>query len=120
MDTNPIPGSTPPVTAPVVETPVPAAAPPVAAPAPDFTPAPLPPAIAPAPAKGNFMSRLFEDVSFTEVGFLILGSAAMFTVIYYYRQRIKKMREEENVTYQKIEEVKANVVSFMGPQYKSF
>lgn len=122
MDNNlPDPGMAPPTENPGAPPVAPAAAPP----APAFTPTPAPPPAQPSAeggstGKGNVVSRFFEDVSFTQVGFLILGSAAMFMVIYYYRERIKKMREEENVTDQKIEEVKANVVAFLGPQYKSF
>jgi hypothetical protein len=73
--------------------PAPAAAPtPAAAPAPASTPAPAS-ATAPAPESsgGGFASSIKEAVStmnWTEVVFGILGSAALFYTIYYYKYNL--------------------------------
>jgi hypothetical protein len=92
-------------------------------------PTPLPAPVAPAGTmqtggvtggKPGFISQIFEGVTFTDVGMLILGSASMFLVIHYYRERIKTIKEEKSKTLATVEELQANVQSFLGANYQKF
>lgn len=116
---------------PAAPPPTPPADIPIAPASPDLppaTPAPLVPATPPIqqfndggqPGKGNAVSRWVENVSFTEVGMLIITSCVIFLVADYYRKRIKYLREEETRMSNKMDELTANVQSFVGPAYKSF
>lgn len=74
-------------------TPAPAAAtPPAAAPAPAVTPSAPAPAPAPAESKGGGMGSSIKEaistMNWTEVVFGVLGSAALFYTIYYYKYNL--------------------------------
>ena len=114
----PAPGAPPDVSLPPAPPP---AAPPAVVPA--YVP-PTPPisyeAGGQAGAKGNAVSRFFENVSFTDVGMLVITSCAVFLVVDYYRKRIKYLREEETRIANKMDELSANVQNFIGQNHKSF
>jgi hypothetical protein len=71
-------------------------------------------------AGGNPVKKFFADVSFTDVGILILASCAMYYVISHYRREIKRKKQEQSEITNKIDELEANLKSAMGPNYKSF
>lgn len=72
-------------------TPTPTPTPPVqpAAPLPD----PVPPPAAPAPAPAYGMGGFIKQFDWVEVGFMVLGVAALCHIIYYYRKSAKAIRE---------------------------
>ena len=79
---------------------VPAAAPPPAAPAPVAAPAAAP---VPAPASyagggdtggGGGFKDFFDGINLLDIGFTILGTAALTYTIYYYRQNIRFRKSE--------------------------
>lgn len=116
---EPVEPVTPAAAAPVTPEPVPAPA----APAPYVAPPPPPPIGdgTPAGGKGNVVSRFFEDVSFTDVGMLVITSCAIFFVVDYYRKKIKYLRDEEVRLSNKVDELTANVQNFIGSQqYNKF
>lgn len=62
----------------------------------------------------------FKSLNWIEVGFMILGGIAIFHVIDYCRYKIVNEPLAVNDTKRTIDEVKANLQSKMGKQYKAF
>ncbi len=101
--TTPI--ETSPPAAPIVEAaPVAPAAPVMAAPPP-----------MPAPKVG-----FFSGITVTDVGMIALASLSFFMIIYYYRNKITYIKKEQAQMKKDVEELKANVQTALGPDYKSF
>lgn len=96
---------------------------PTPAPAPPYTP---PPAPAPTPAPAQFQAggsvNLFEGITFVDIGMLILATVGMSYVIYYYRSKLKELKQQDPAIVamqDDIKEVKMNVKSALGAKYKT-
>lgn len=105
---------TPPLPTP---SPAPVDVPPLPTPAPAPAPLPMPPQQF-ASGGETGIKGFFKGVSFTEVGMIALATAAMCTIIFYYRQRIKHLKEEKSTVQGTVEELQMNVMNMMGPSYK--
>jgi hypothetical protein len=100
-------------------TPAPSPAP-MEAPMPAPMPAPAP-ATPPPPQFGNGGSpggKFFDGVTLVDVGMIALTTTAIIITIYYYHQKIKQVQRDKSVTQTKVEELEANVVNLMAPNYK--
>lgn len=90
-------------------TPAPAAAtPPAAAPAPAATPSAPAPAPAPESKGGGMGSSIKEAIStmnWTEVVFGVLGSAALFYTIYYYKYNLTMNKSFKSEMQNKIDDL---------------
>jgi hypothetical protein len=110
--------------APINTTPTPNAAPTsqVAAPAPTT---PIAPETTPIMADGGEMDNgggikgFFKSLNWIEVGFSILGVAALTYVIHYYRFKLRQDKMINNELQRQIDEVKMNVQTAMKGKYKS-
>lgn len=96
---------------------------PTPAPAPVYTP---PPAPAPAPAPQQFQDggkvNLFEGITFVDIGMLILATVGMSYVIYYYRSKLKELKQQDPAIIamqDDLKEVKMNVKNALGSKYKT-
>lgn len=104
---------------------VPSPAPmPEPAPAPVYTPpAPAPmPAPAPQQFQGGGKVNLFEGITFVDVGMLILATVGMSYVIYYYRSKLKELKQQDPAMIalqDDLKEVKMNVQNALGAKYKT-
>jgi hypothetical protein len=101
----------------------PPASPPAAAPPPP--PAAAPPPAAPpateAPKGGGGMDDLRSIVSslnMTEIAIGILGSAALFYAIYYFKYRIKNINEMKNEVQNKLDELSIKVMDLQSAQVR--
>lgn len=101
-----------------------------ATPAPAPAPAPVPAPVQTAPvvptqsfsqggSAGNPVKQFFADVSFTDVGIIILATVAFGYTIYHYREQIKKKKKEQSAITNRLDEIEANVKAALGPNYKS-
>lgn len=106
-------------------------APNASAPAPVTTPAPtVPPPAAPdtsisTPAFGSggnlpksTMRGVFDDINWVDMGLLILGTAALYYTIYYYRTKMNMMKKELPEIANRVDQVEAKV-AFIGDQVKT-
>jgi hypothetical protein len=64
---------------------------------------------------GSFASSL----NWMEIGFSILGVAALTYVVYYYRFKLKQDKMINNELQRQIDELKMNLQSSMKEKYKS-
>jgi hypothetical protein len=102
---------------------------PVATPTPQVvatppTPTPTPTPTTPIMAEGGTTSEggikgFFTQLNWIEVGFSILGVAALSYVIYYYRFKLKQDKMINNELQRQIDEIKMNVQSQLKTKYKS-
>lgn len=101
--------------------PVPA---PVSEPAPVVPPVPptlpTPPAPGSTNAPGYGSGGWLGGISVANVGMILLSSLALMYVIYYNRLAIKSLKSAKSQDRKEIEELKGNVMSFMGENYKSY
>lgn len=88
-----------------------APAPAPAAPAPAAPVAPAPVAATPAapmvsaPSSSNSISAALKNMNWVEVGFGVLGTAALFYTIYYYRYNLDATAKLKNDFQQKLDEL---------------
>lgn len=104
---------------------MPPGAPDITPAAPAAVPAPAPAAPTPVPApmpvqqatysSGGFLS----DISPVKVGMFLLTSLALFYSIYYSRQAIKNLKTTKAQDRKDIDEIKGNLQSVMGENYKT-
>ena len=114
-------------TTPIASTPATAITTPAPAPAVAPTPAPAAPMVQAQPtmADGGMTSdsggskNFFSSLNWMEVGFSILGVAALTYVIYYYRFKMKQDKMVNNELQRQIDELKMNLQSSMKGKYKS-
>lgn len=96
---------------------------PTPAPAPVYTPPPTPaPAPTPMQYQGGGKVNLFEGITFVDVGMLILATVGMSYVIYYYRSKLKELKQQDSTVTaikDELKEVKMNVQNALGAKYKS-
>ena len=98
--------------------PTPAPAPAVATP----TPEPMPQASPVVMENGGTTSdskSFLQSLNWVEVGFSILGVAALTYVIFYYRFKLKQDKMINNELQRQIDELKMNVQSSMKGKYKT-
>lgn len=110
--TTPTPAPTAPATAPIAE--VSAAAPPQMPPSPYES--------APIMADGGSVSSgggFFKSLNWLEVGFGILGVAALLYAIQYYRFKVKEDKMVNNELQRQMDEIKMNLQSSMKGKYKT-
>lgn len=94
-------------------------------PAPVYTPPPIPaptPAPAPQQYQGSGKVNLFEGITFVDVGMLILATVGMSYVIYYYRSKLKELKQQDPTILamqDDLKEVKMNVKNALGAKYKT-
>lgn len=86
--------------------PAPAAAP-VAAPAP--TPTPAPTTTMPSSSGGGKIVDIFKRMNMLEIGFGVLGAAALFSAIYYYRYSMTMSKTLSSDLSNKIDELEIKV-----------
>lgn len=60
----------------------------------------------------------FKSLNWVEVGFMILGSAALISTMYYYKVQISRNKLINDRLQKQIDEVKMNVQSSMKKNYK--
>lgn len=93
--------------APITQTPP--APTPVAAPAPVVAPAPITPIAAapiePSSGSSSSIKEVFQSLNLVEVGFGILGCAALYSVIYYYRYMVGQHKSQYNSLANQIDEM---------------
>lgn len=96
---------------------------PTQAPAPVYTPPPMPaPAPSPQQYQGGGKVNLFEGITFVDVGMLILATVGMSYVIYYYRSKLKELKQQDptiTALQDDLKEVKMNVQNALGAKYKT-
>jgi hypothetical protein len=63
-------------------------------------------------------ASFFKSINWLEVGFMILGSAALLYTIYYYKVQMEKTKLANNRLSKQIDEVKMNLQSQMKGKYK--
>jgi hypothetical protein len=86
------------------------------APVTPVTPAPVtPPADAVVMEKGGWL----DEITFANVGMIIIFTVAMATVIYCSRQQVLIARKAAENNRKDIDEIKANVQSAMGANYEN-
>lgn len=97
------------------------AAPPAPAPAPAPSPAPAPaaaapmPAAAPAPRGGmDSVKDAMRTMNWTEVIFGILGSAALFYTIYYYKYNLTMNKTFKNEMQNKIDDLTIKIADIQS------
>jgi uncharacterized membrane protein len=111
---NPGDGGTPPAPAPQ---PQPAPAPP---PPPPPAPPPAPtPQIGAESGKSGFFGDLFDGVTLVDVGIIALVGCTMFFMIKYYREKYSYLKNEKTQMTKDVEELKVNVQSALGENYKA-
>jgi len=114
---------TPITTTPLNTPPAPAAAPvavvaPVVAPVVEAQPTPIM-ADGGSTLDGGGVKGFFSSLNWMEVGFSILGVAALSYVIFYYRFKLKQDKMINNELQRQIDEVKMNVQTAMKNNYKT-
>jgi len=67
---------------------------------------------------GGSISDFFKNINWLEVGFMMLGSAALIYTIYYYRVEMNKNKLANNRTAKQIDELKMNLQTQMKGKYK--
>jgi len=88
-------------------------------PIPVNTPASTPtPIMANGGETSNSDASFFKSINWLQVGFMILGSAALLYVIYYYKIHMEKVKLENDRLGKQIDEVKMNLQSQMKGKYK--
>lgn len=60
----------------------------------------------------------FQSINWLEFGFMALGAAGLYFTIYYYRYKLKEEKVATSDLQRKMDEVQANVQSFMKGKYK--
>jgi len=113
-----------PNTTPIPTTPTPSVEVPTPAPTPTAPPSNAPLVTAqpmPTMAEGGTTSdgSFFKSLNWMEVGFSILGVAALSYVIYYYRFKLKQDKMINNELQRQIDELKMNMQTSMKGKYKS-
>jgi len=63
-------------------------------------------------------TSFFKNINWVEVGFMILGSAALLYTIFYYKVQMQKTQLENSRLSKQIDEVKMNVQTQMKGKYK--
>ena len=61
----------------------------------------------------------FKSLNVLEIGFSILGVAALFYTIHYYRFKLKEDKMINNELQRQIDEIKMNIQTAMKGKYKS-
>lgn len=106
---------TPPISTP------PAAAPPI--PTPEPTPAPTPPVGAPPPAPTTSSSFNVKDVfaglNWTEIAFGVLGTAALYYTIYYYKYQITNVKSMNNEVQNKLDDLSIKVLDLQSAEKRN-
>jgi hypothetical protein len=96
---------------------------PTSSPTPIATPTPIvvaTPSPTPVMAEGGSTSGSFvNSLNWMEIGFSILGVAALTYVVYYYRFKLKQDKMINNELQRQIDELKMNLQSSMKEKYKS-
>lgn len=69
-------------------------------------------------SSGNTTMDFLKNINWLQVGFMILGSAALFQVINYYRIESQKNKLAEKRMSKQIDELKMNLQSQMKGKYK--
>lgn len=92
-----------------------AAAPAAPAPAPAAAPAPAPAAVAPSSdGGGNSIKEVFQSMNWTEVVFGVLGSAALFYTIYYYRYNLTMNKSFKTEIQNKIDDLTIKIADIQS------
>lgn len=110
MESFETPGATPPLQEGFAPPPTPPTPP-----TPPVTPEPAP---AGQFAGGGSVGSWLNGVSLTDVMTVALVGTALGMIIYYYRARIIKMKQEDLAVQKDIEELKTNLQTVMGPNYQ--
>ena len=98
--------------------------------APTPTPTPTPDVATPLPMTmenggatpsggGNSGGSFFSSLNWLEIGFSVLGVAALSYVIYYYRFKLKQDKLINNELQRQIDELKMNMQTNMKGKYKT-
>jgi len=58
---------------------------------------------------GNNFGSYFRNTNWLEIGFLVLGTTALFCVIYYYRQKTKVGIKDGKKVQQELSELKSDI-----------
>ena len=95
---NPTPAATAPAPAPAAPTP---------APAPDFAPSSN-------GGGGNSIREVFQSMNWTEVIFGVLGSAALFYTIYYYRYNLTMNKSFKTEIQNKIDDLTIKIADIQS------
>lgn len=96
----------------------------VAAPQPPQPPMPPMQPVAPVmqdggmmqPVNNNGWSGFFRTLNWVEIGFMTLGTAAFFTMIYYYKHTLNKGKESARKMQIEIDELSAKVKKLEQPK----
>jgi hypothetical protein len=102
-------------------TPTPQAVAPTPTPTPDMA-TPLPMTMengGATPSGGNSNGSFFSSINWLEIGFSVLGVAALSYVIYYYRFKLKQDKLINNELQRQIDELKMNMQTNMKGKYKT-
>lgn len=67
---------------------------------------------------GQGVMAYLKSVNWLEVGFMILGSAALIYTIYYYKVEMNKNKLQNNRMAKQIDELKMNLQTQMKGKYK--
>ena len=93
-------------------------------PAPAMQPPPAPPPVVASAAPASFaeggVAGIFSDIKITDIFIVSLVTLAMVYNIYYCRTMIIQARTWKTKEQQQIDELKANMQSMLGPDYKSY
>jgi len=84
----------------------PAAAPAPATPAPDFTPS--------NSGGGNSIKEVFQNMNWTEIIFGVLGSAALFYTIYYYKFNLTMNKSFKTEMQNKIDDLTIKIADIQS------
>ena len=71
------------------------------------------------PSSSNSGGSFFSSLNWLEVGFSVLGVAALSYVIYYYRFKLKQDKLINNELQRQIDELKMNMQTNMKGKYKT-
>lgn len=105
----------PPIPAPSGVPPAPAGAPP-----PIATPPPAaPPAASPAASSSFNVKEMFAGLNWTEIAFGVLGTAALYYTIYYYKFQISNVKSMNNEVQNKLDDLSIKVLDLQSAEKRN-
>jgi len=94
----------------------------VSAPAPQVGTPAIPQVATPTPVMANggetSGGSFFKNINWVEIGFMVLGSAALIYTMHYYKVQLQKNKLFQTRTSKQIDELKMNLQSVMKNKYK--